>query len=89
MKSLDAESKFQALSYILADANYSDLNEIHLLPLDDGTFTSFTSSSGKLFFYYLFFLVPSGILLIFFLPKGFIFLYVKFQRFEILELIQF
>jgi hypothetical protein len=50
VKSLDAETKFQALSYILADANYSDLNEIHLLPLDDGTFTSFTSSPSSFFF---------------------------------------
>ncbi len=51
VKSLDAETKFQALSYILADANYSDLNEIHLLPLDDGTFTSFTSSPSSSFFF--------------------------------------
>jgi hypothetical protein len=51
VKSLDVETKFQTLSYILADANYSELNEIHLLPLDDGTFTSFTSSPSNFFLF--------------------------------------
>lgn len=38
-----SQEKLSLLEFVLADANYSDLIGLELLPLQDGTFTSFSS----------------------------------------------
>nr|XP_006819457.1 PREDICTED: sacsin-like [Saccoglossus kowalevskii] len=47
----ERRTKLNILEYILADAQYSDLNGLHLLPLANGTFTSFScvGDSRKVF----------------------------------------
>nr|XP_006815605.1 PREDICTED: sacsin-like [Saccoglossus kowalevskii] len=50
-QNLERRTKLNILEYILTDAQYNDLNGLHLLPLANGTFTSFSSvgDSKKVF----------------------------------------
>uniref|UniRef100_A0A8C4S8P2 Sacsin molecular chaperone n=1 Tax=Erpetoichthys calabaricus TaxID=27687 RepID=A0A8C4S8P2_ERPCA len=42
-----SQEKLQLLEYVLSDENYSELIGLELLPLQNGTFTSFSSSSAE------------------------------------------
>nr|XP_006822247.1 PREDICTED: sacsin-like [Saccoglossus kowalevskii] len=45
-QNMDRRNKLNLLEYILSDANYIELDGLHLLPLANGTFTSFSRVYG-------------------------------------------